>query len=62
MSRTASILLNYSLSEVRAPPQDGRLSEAEEWGGVKVGHMWADASEDELVASFGALHSDSALR
>ncbi len=62
MSSTSSILLNYSLSEVRAPPQEGRLTPPEEWGGVKVGHMWADASEDELVTSFGALYSDAHLR
>ena len=31
-------------------------------GGVKVGHLWADASEDELVTSFGALYSDAHLR
>ena len=62
MSSTSSILLNYSLSEVRAPPQEGRHPPPDEWGGVKVGHMWADASEDELVTSFGALYSDAHFR
>ncbi len=46
------ILTTRRVSEVRAPAhvrkKGVRHQEPEEWGGVKVGHAWADASEDEV--------------
>lgn len=62
MSSSTSILLDYSLSEVRPPPREGRLQEPEEWEGVKVGHWWADASGQHLEESLTRLFHNTTLR
>jgi len=62
MSDSTSILLDYSLSEVRPPPHEGRTREPDEWGGVKVGHMWADASCQHLVKSLTLLFRNETFR
>ena len=62
MTNSTSILLDYSLSEVRPPPQEGRLQEPNEWGGVKVGHLWADPSGKHLEESLTGLFCNETLR